>query len=42
MGLVVPKEGGGEPMKLIIQIPCFNEAEALPITLQATPASARL
>jgi len=24
-------------MKLIIQIPCFNEAEALPITLQALP-----
>jgi len=24
-------------MKLIIQIPCFNEAEALPVTLQALP-----
>jgi len=27
------------PMKLIIQIPCFNEAEALPVTLAALPRS---
>ena len=26
-------------MKLIIQIPCFNEAESLPVTLQALPRS---
>ena len=24
-------------MKLIIQIPCFNEAETLPVTLKALP-----
>ena len=27
----------GKPMKLIIQIPCFNEAEALPATLKDLP-----
>ena len=25
-------------MKLIIQIPCFNEEEALPVTLKALPS----
>lgn len=30
---------GKEAMKLIIQIPCFNEAESLPTTLTALPRS---
>src|SRR5690606_23296748 len=28
---------GGQPMKLIIQIPCYNEAETLAVTLAALP-----
>jgi len=28
-----------QPVKLIIQIPCYNEAETLPVTLQALPRS---
>jgi glycosyltransferase involved in cell wall biosynthesis len=30
-------EGKGHPMKLIIQIPCFNEEESLPIALAKLP-----
>jgi glycosyltransferase involved in cell wall biosynthesis len=26
-----------KPPKLIIQIPCFNEAQMLPVTVQALP-----
>jgi glycosyltransferase involved in cell wall biosynthesis len=31
--------GGGDVTKLIIQIPCFNEADALPATIAALPKS---
>lgn len=42
VGMCDYKEGGSKiwgnaPLKLIIQIPCFNEAESLPVTLQALP-----
>src|SRR5690606_35304220 len=30
---------GGEPMKLMIQIPCYNEAETLAVALAALPRS---
>ena len=29
------------PMKLIIQIPCLNEEESLPLTLPISPATFR-
>lgn len=35
----VPRSQGVRPTKLIIQIPCCNEAQTLPVTLAALPSS---
>jgi glycosyltransferase involved in cell wall biosynthesis len=32
-----PEGRGGEPVKLIIQLPCYNEEQTLPVTLSALP-----